>query len=52
MASDKQIRVSEETRDDLRELGSMSDTYDDVISMLIEFYESNTETPNNDRTQW
>lgn len=36
------ISLSVETRDALRELGKMGDTYEDVIRRLIEFYRQNT----------
>lgn len=33
------IQVEEKTRDRLKSLGSMSDTYDSLIERLVEFYE-------------
>jgi len=32
------IQIEPKTRDKIRELGKMGDTYDSVINMLIEFY--------------
>lgn len=34
------IRVSKETRDKLADLGRKNDSYEDIILMLINFYES------------
>lgn len=39
MPANKTIRVSEQTRDDLQEIGSKGDTYDDVVRRLIEIRE-------------
>ena len=36
------VKVTKRTRDRLAELGTKKETYDDVISKLIEFYEKNT----------
>ncbi len=33
------IQVEEKTRDKLKSLGSMRDTYDSLIERLVEFYE-------------
>lgn len=33
------IQLEEKTRDRLKSLGSMSDTYDSLIDRLVEFYE-------------
>jgi len=33
------VKVTKRTRDRLAELGNKKETYDDVISKLIEFYE-------------
>jgi len=35
------VKVTKRTRDRLAELGNKKETYEDVISKLIEFYEKN-----------
>ena len=35
------VKVMKRTRDRLAELGNKKETYEDVISKLIEFYEKN-----------
>jgi len=35
------VKVTKRTRDRLAELGNKKETYDDVISKLIEFYKRN-----------
>jgi hypothetical protein len=35
----KNIRVDKSTRDRLKTYGSMGDTYDDVLNMLIDAFE-------------
>jgi len=32
------LQINPKTRDRLKELGKMTDTYDSVINMLIDFY--------------
>lgn len=39
MPAEKRIRVTEETREELRRIGSKGDTYDDIIQRLIEIRE-------------
>lgn len=39
MTKTKQVKISEQNHQKLSDLGSKSDTFDDVISMLIENYE-------------
>ena len=43
------VKVTKRTRDRLAELGNKKETYDDVISKLIEFYEKNA-SGKNERT--
>lgn len=40
------IQLEEKTRDRLKSLGSMSDTYDSLIEKLVEFYEGARKTEN------
>jgi hypothetical protein len=35
------VKVTKRTRDRLAELGNKKETYDDIISKLIKFYEEN-----------
>ena len=35
------IQCSEKTKKKLKELGKMGDSYEDVMKMLIDFYEKN-----------
>jgi len=40
------VKVMKRTRDRLAELGNKKETYEDVISKLIEFYEKNASGKN------
>lgn len=35
------VKVTKQTRDRLAEIGNKKETYDDIISRLIDFYEKN-----------
>ena len=37
------IKVSTETRDELSQLGTMSDSYDSVIKKLVKYYKENAQ---------